>query len=115
MRKWISLAVITASIWLVGYYFGEELTLHGAYYMMVAFFAIQAIVLFRIDQWAPSEWKTQASLVKVVIRLLSSLVFIMVLVYTQEDRTNMVIQFIILYLVFMIFEIVEALTNLRRN
>lgn len=115
MKKWITLALITGILLTVGYYLKSDLNLHEAYYIMVTFFAVQALVLFRIDLWAPSEWKVQISLVKIVIRLLSSLVFIMVLIYTQDDLRMLVIQFIILYLIFMIFEIVEALTNLRRN
>ena len=82
---------------------------------MVLFFAIQGAALFRIDQWVPKEWEVQVSLVKIVIRLLSSMVFILVLFLTKEDLFSLVIQFICIYLVYMIFEIVEALTNLRRN
>lgn len=115
MKKWVILGVITLLLLTAGHYFKGELNLHESFNIIVAFFAIQAIVLFRIDQWSPSEWKTQISLVKIVIRLLSSLVFILILVYTQDNLTNLVIQFIVLYLIFMIFEIVEALTNLRRN
>ncbi|MEQ6168064.1 MULTISPECIES: hypothetical protein [unclassified Ekhidna] len=115
MKKWITLALITVSLLVAGYYFESDLNLHESYFIMVAFFAIQALVLFRIEMWAPDEWKVQISLVKIVIRLLSSLVFIMILIYTHDDLRNLVIQFIILYLIFMIFEIVEALTNLRRN
>ncbi|MEQ8903669.1 hypothetical protein [Ekhidna sp.] len=115
MKKWISLIFITGILLLAEYFFGVELNLHSTFNLMVLFFAIQGFVLFRIDHWTPKEWSTQMSLVKIVIRLLSSLVFITVLMFTQSDQFNLVIQFIILYLIFMIFEIVMALTNLRRN
>lgn len=115
MNKWITLGVITIGLLLIGHFGSSYLNLHTAYYLIVVFFATQTIVLFRIDQWAPSEWQTQVALVKIVIRLITSLVFILILVYTQEDLVNMVIQVILIYLTYMIFEIVGALTNLRRN
>ena len=115
MNKWILLVVITILLLLIGHFFDAELGLTSSYFHIVSFFAIQTVVLFRLDQWAPDEWKVQISLVKIVIRLLTSLVFITVLLYTREEATRMVIEFIIAYLIFMIFEIAEALTNLRRN
>ena len=115
MKKWLTLITLVGLAWLIGYAFENELGIHPSYNLMVAFFAIQTFVLFRIDQWAPQEWKTQVSLVKMVLRLLSSLIFLTVLIFSKQDVYNMVIQFIILYLIFMIFEIVEALTNLREN
>lgn len=115
MNKWLLLGLITGTLLLAGSILSEELHLTDKFFITVAFFAIQAIVLFRIDKLAPEEWKVQVSMVKIIIRLLSSLVFITILVYTQENGFQNVVQFIILYLIFMIFEIVEALTNLRRN
>ena len=115
MKKWIILIAITSLLLVIHFVFREELNLHPAFQTMVFFFAAQAFVLFRIDHWTPKEWSAQIALVKIVIRLLTSLVFILVLIYSQTDHFNLVIQFITLYLVFMIFEIVMALTNLRRN
>lgn len=114
-KKWFALIAITGILLLAEYFFSRTLSFHPAFKLMVLFFAAQAFVLFRIDHWAPKEWIVQMSLVKIIIRLLSSLTFILVLIYTQEDSYNLVLQFIILYLGYMIFEIVEALTNLRRN
>ncbi|WP_420316881.1 hypothetical protein [Ekhidna sp.] len=114
MKKWILLGIITVALLALNF-LQENLNLHPAWNLMVVFFSIQAFVLFRIDQWVPQEWAVQISLVKVVIRLLSSMVFILVLMLTKEDLFSLVIQFICIYLVYMIFEIVEALTNLRRN
>ncbi len=115
VRKWITLGVITIVLLLVGSLFKNSLDLHESYFLMVAFFTIQTIVLFRIDQWIPEEWKSWSSLIKIVLRLLTSWVFITVLIYVKEDLYRLIIQFIILYLIYMIFEIVSALTNLRRN
>lgn len=115
MKKWLSLIAITLVLFLAEFIFSTTFDFHPAYQVMVLFFAVQAFVLFRIDHWAPEEWKVQMSMVKIVLRLLSSMVFILILIYTYEDKFNLVVQFIILYLIYMIFEIVEALTNLRRN
>ncbi len=115
MKKWLALIAITTILILAEFIFSSTIEFHPAFRIMVFFFAIQAFVLFRIDHWAPNEWKVQISMVKIVLRLLSSMVFILVMIYSFDDKFNLVVQFIILYLIYMIFEIVEALTNLRRN
>lgn len=115
MKKWLALIAITGLLLIAEFLFSSTISFHPAFRLMVFFFAAQAFVLFRIDHWAPEEWKVQMSMVKIVVRLLSAMVFILVLIYSYEDRYVLVVQFIILYLIYMIFEIVEALTNLRRN
>ncbi len=114
-KRWLTLFAITGILLFAEYILANNIQFHPSYRTMVIFFAIQAFVLFRIDRLVPEQWKVQASLVKIVIRLLSSMIFILVLIYSQPDKFNLVVQFIILYLIYMIFEIVEALTNLRRN
>lgn len=115
MKKWILLGIIVLVLLLVNYFLADELSLHATYNLIVGFFAIQTFVLFRIDHWAPKEWTVQVSLAKIVIRLLASLVLALVLIMTQDDKFNLVIQFFSIYLIFMVFEIGMALTNLRRN
>lgn len=115
MRKWISLILITALFLCADLFFREELGLHVSFRLMVLFFSIQTFVLFRMDQWVPTEWSVHVSLAKIMIRLLSSMVFIMVLMLRQDDLFHLVIQFILIYLVYLIFEIGTSLTNLRRN
>ena len=109
------LILVTGVLLLVEYLFSEDLNLHSVYKLLVLFLSVQAFVIFRMHHWAPKEWAARMSLVKTVIRLLSSLIFIMILMNSQSDQFNLAVQFIILYLVYMIFEIAEALTNLRRN
>ncbi|GAB4251007.1 MAG: hypothetical protein Tsb0034_30050 [Ekhidna sp.] len=115
MKKWIFLILLTGCLLGVNHLFKDALQLHQAFQLMVLFFAIQTFVLFRLDLLVPAEWTVQASLVKIVLRMLLSLAFIGVMIYAHEDKFSLVVQFIILYLIFMIFEIVTALTNLRRN
>ena len=53
---------------------------------------------------------------KMGVRLLSALAFAFFLMFQYEDSLNIILaQFIVLYLVFMTFEIVTALSNLREN
>ena len=115
MKKWILLGVIVLLLLLTNYFFQEALGLHATFNLMVAFFALQTFVLFRIDHWVPEQWSVQVSLVKIVIRFLASAVFALALIMTYQDTFNLVIQFFSIYLIFMVFEIGIALTNLRRN
>ncbi|MEO1253771.1 MAG: hypothetical protein AAFY41_02625 [Bacteroidota bacterium] len=115
MNKWIGLISLTTFLLLLGYLLQDTIVLHDSFFLIVAFFAIQSIVFIRIDHLAPKEWQSQVSLIKIIVRLLTSLIFITILIYTKEDQYNLVIQFIIVYLIYMIFEIVGSLTNLRRN
>lgn len=115
MKKWVGLIVITVAALLCNYVFAEAWGFHPSFVFMVLFFSAQTFVLFRLDALVPKRWSVELSLVKIILRFLLSAVCITVLIYTQEDSFSLVIQFIALYFVFMIFEIVTSLTNLRRN
>lgn len=115
MKKWVLLVITTAVLIFVGLLWKVELKLHDTYMTMVGFFAVQTFVLFRLEQWVPKEWAVQLSMVKIALRLLSSLVFILILMLNNSDLFTLVVQFIIIYLIYMVFEIGNALTNLRQN
>ncbi|MEM6812809.1 MAG: hypothetical protein AAF600_00270 [Bacteroidota bacterium] len=115
MKKWIFLGLITLILILATQMHVLDDYLHEAYLIVILFFTIQTFALLRIDALIPQEWKVYASLVKIVIRFISSSVFILIILYQYEDRFNLVVQFIILYLIYMTFEIGTALTNLRQN
>lgn len=115
MKKWILLVFITVVLFFLQEAPSIKPYLHPSYRIMLAFFAIQAFVLFRMDSLIPDPWKIHGSLVKIIVRFLSSAVFILVLMYQYPEPYQMVVQFILLYLVYMVFEIGVALTNLRRN
>jgi len=115
MKKWIALAVLAGALFASDALLHEELRLHEAFPYLVLFFVVQTIVLFRMDDKAKEEWKVQVSLIKVVVRLLSALVFVLVIFQTYDDHFSLVIQFFALYLAFMTFEIIMSLANLRRN
>ena len=115
MKKWILLVLITMALLLLPEVTLVGSNLHPAYLIMVCFFAIQTFVLLRIDVLIPKQWSVQGSLVKIILRFLSSATLILVLIYQYDEPFSLVVQFIVLYLIYMIFEIVVALTNLRRN
>ncbi len=115
MKKWIYLILLTGILLGGNYFFQEHLNLHSSFDLIVLFFFGLTVVYFRLDHWLRKEWQVQVSLVKIILRFLLSLVFILIMIKTKDDDMNLVIQFISLYLIFMVFEIVVSLTNLRRN
>ena len=115
MKKVLILVTLTVLLILADIAFGTELRLHATFKTMVLFFSIQTFALWRMESLVPQEWQVYVSLVKITVRFLSSLVLIAVLLYSHDERVLLTIQFIGLYLTYMIFEIVFALTNLRRN
>jgi len=115
MKKWTRLGLITTLLLLVNYSFGDRLSLHTAYSLIVVFFATQTFVLFKMDDWIPQKWSVQSSLIKIIIRLLTSMILALVLLITQENKFNLIIQFLGIYLIFMVFEIGSALIKLQRN
>ena len=88
---------------------------HPAYYVIVIFFTALSYTLFRLDGLIPTSLKPQATLIKTGVRFLACLIFVGIAIYQYEDPYMLVVQFILIYLIYLIFEIVTALTNLRRN
>jgi hypothetical protein len=115
MKKWLLLAVLALVLFTVDALWHDALGLHVAFRTLLIFFVAQSAILFRLDHWAKEEWKVQIAMVKVVVRLLSALVFALVVFRSHEDHIPLVIQFMGLYLLFMTFEITMSLANLRRN
>ena len=115
MNKWIKLAILAVFLVLFDYFLHDSLGLHDAFLLMIIFFVIQTFALFRLDSLVSEDWKVQMTLVKITLRLLSTLVFILVVMLNYTDRFQLVVQFFSLYLVFLTFEIILALANLRRN
>jgi len=113
--KWLFLTLVTAILTGVYFLLGRKWDFHESFLTIVFFFAAQTFVIFRIESWTPEKYAVQVSLIKIVLRFLSSLAFITILIITNENLYLLVIQFIIIYLIYMVFEIGTALTNLRRN
>lgn len=86
------------------------------YRLTVIFFIAQSIMIFRLDHYNRPDIAAQIRMLNIGLRMLSALAFLIIMTYQIETyRAAFYIQFILLYLVFMIFEITLALTNLRRN
>ncbi len=113
MNKWNALITLSIIVLLFGYFFKNWL--HHHYFLIVIFFVIQTIVFFRIEQWLSKKENFLISLIKITLRMLTSFIFITVLVYGGKDVFSLVTEFIIIYLVYMVFEIVCVLTNLHKN
>ncbi len=116
MNKYVWLVLIGLA--LVGAEFGLDnyITFHRFYQVTVIFFIIQTGILFRIEDRGPENLKVQLSMVKMGLRLLSAMAFALIMGLKIDEGVHLFfIQFIILYLVFMTFEIILALANLRRN
>ncbi len=89
---------------------------HPTYQLTVIFFIVQTAILFRIEDRGPKNLKIQFSMIKMGLRFLSALIFALVIgLSVTVGIGQFFIQFILLYLVFMAFEIILALANLRRN
>ncbi|MEQ9231525.1 MAG: hypothetical protein RIF46_12655 [Cyclobacteriaceae bacterium] len=116
MKKYFILAFIGIALIGAEYGFAETFEFHDYYRSIVIFFIAQTAILFRLGDLGNESVKVQMSMVKMGVRLISALVFVLVMAYQVEENSNLFfIQFIILYLVFMAFEIILALANLRRN
>lgn len=116
MKRMLMLLILGAILYLLNYYFGGRIPTHESYGMTLIFFLVQTFVLLRLDQRTTDESKIIMGMLKITIRLLSALAFVFFLIMKFEESSNVIlIQFITLYLVFMIFEIATALSNLRRN
>lgn len=95
---------------------GAYVPFHDYWQIMVIFFLIQSYVLTRIEERASKEMEAQMRLVSIGVRFISALVFILILALSTKSQIEvLLIEFVILYLVFMTFELIMALANLRRN
>lgn len=90
---------------------------HETAYLMVGFLAITAILIIVFNTIGTNLGlfdSGQQFLVATTIRLLMSMVFVLVLVYNGvENKITFVINFFLLYLSYMLFEIIPLMTNLR--
>ena len=116
MKRMLMLLILGAALYLLNYFFGDQIPTHESFGITLLFFLAQTFILLRLDQRTTDESKIIMGMLKITIRLLSALAFVFFLIMKFEESSNVIlIQFITLYLVFMIFEIATALSNLRRN
>lgn len=122
MKKYlIGSAVISAGL-LVLFYFGgvlgQESFLHPKFPALVFFFFLQSIAvswLFYLGEKA--KWESPVyAMAAMTFRFLTGLVFLFILfVMKIENLKPLMVQFVGLYLAYLIFELFAVLPNLRRN
>ena len=116
MKKFIVLSLIGVALILIPYLAEDLIPVHEEYQTLVIFFIAQTAILFRMESIGGEKYKVQMRMVNIGFRMISAFAFLLIMgLRIEEDLANFYIQFIVLYLVFMTFEITWALTNLRRN
>lgn len=122
MKKYLILSVALTCICLVMYYFANEALfnafLHEKFPALVGFFFIQSLIVSWMFSQAEKEgWQTPIyALGAITFRLLTGFFFLAVLfVMKFEDMKALMIQFVVLYLTYLVFELFAVLPNLRRN
>jgi hypothetical protein len=92
--------------------------LHDLYIEMVIFYIAQSVVIaFILSQGEKQPDKLPIfALGSIVFRLLTAVVFLIaVFIIGVENVKLLSIQFMAIYLLFLVFELTVVLTNLRRN
>ena len=111
-------AVLAIVIYLTNQFFIPDL-IHTQIWIMLGFFFALAVMGHRITEMAFQRSKDNVAIfyfVVMLIRLLISIIFIGIFLYKGvQDRVLFVMNFFILYLLYVAFEINSLLTNLRRN
>lgn len=91
--------------------------IHETAYLVVAFLAFSSaliIILTNLGSNLGVFDSGQKYLVATTLRLLMSMVFVLILVYNGvENKITFVINFFLLYLSYMLFEIIPIMSNLR--
>jgi hydrogenase-4 membrane subunit HyfE len=93
-------------------------TIHPTYNSMLVFYTIQSVVVAVILYFAEGKKENYGlfALGIVVLRLITALIFLMIMyVRGTEDTMVFAVQFMLLYLSYLVFELTVVLSNLRRN
>lgn len=116
MKKFLWIVLVGICIWAIQFPIGAVMEIHPYYDWAVLFFLFQNFLLFRIESFSNPDLKVQIRMVNIGVRMISAMAFIVVMFWVFGVQEKLFyIQFIILYLTFMTFEIILALANLRRN
>ena len=115
MTKWGLLGLLFIVFFLLYFWGSTHLGLHSTFMIQVIFFTVQTFILFRLEARTPPQWVAHTALIKISLRFFCSLIFLLVLMSTRTDLKNLVIQFLLLYLIFMLFEIGSTCAKLRQN
>ena len=122
MKRNILFSLTISGVCLFTYYFlNDEFFnggLHRFFPTLTIYFFLQSILIFwLVDLAAKEEWKNPIYLLgAITLRFILGLFGILIL-YTldQEHLKPLLLQFVCLYLGYLIFELFAVLPNLRRN
>lgn len=92
--------------------------LHRLFPVIVAFsFGQSILVYFVLREGEKAKWESPIyALGTVTLRLISGLFFMIFMVVLEvPDMRSLLVQFALIYLVYLVFEITYLLANLRRN
>jgi len=93
-------------------------TLHELFPSLVLFSFLQSLIILQIIKLGQqTEWKSPVYALGIIsVRLVTSLIFLAILGIKQtNDIKSLSIQFMGVYLIYLIFELNAVLANLRRN
>jgi hypothetical protein len=93
-------------------------TLHELFPSLVLFSFLQSLIILQIIKLGQqTEWKSPVYALGIIsVRLVTSLIFLAILGIKQtNDIKSLSIQFMGVYLIYLIFELTAVLANLRRN
>lgn len=122
MKKYIVSSLAISAVLVILFYIGNDVLFQGllhAYFPgLVAFFLVQSILVSWLLSRGEQDRESFAlyALGSVVIRFVSAVLFL--LLFFIGDATDLValtVQFMGLYLVYFVFELITVLANLRRN
>lgn len=122
MRKYLIGSAVVSLVFVLIFYFANEQFLnsylHTKFPALIFFFFLQSIAvswLFYLGEKA--KWdSTLYAMAAMSFRFLTGLAFLVILfVMKIENMKPLMVQFVGLYLVYLIFELFTVLPNLRRN
>ena len=120
MKKYlISISVLTLLLVIINHYgSGVGLNLHETFGSMLIFFTAQSVIIAGVLWLAEKkgEYYGLIGLGIVVLRLITAILFLIVMYVQGVDQAmQFVVQFMLLYLSYLVFELTVVLANLRRN
>lgn len=118
MKKYLITTILVSIFFLAAYYLHIGAWFHDYFPVLIAFFFFQSLVVSWIFYLGEkNDWKTPIyALGAITFRLMTGLFFLAILFMIKPAEIKaLMIQFIVLYLVYLIFELFAVLPNLRRN
>jgi len=119
----IKITILTFSIWLIFFVFKQfdpsSRLVHPYFHEIVLYSFVVAIVVayfsyFNIKSGGTAKYVT-VILGSTTIRMIMSLIILLILLLRNPDnRLTLVVNFLIIYLFYLLFEIYSIITNLRR-